>query len=76
MANEGTEQQDRKLRAYNDEHFWAKHLLADLWRTARGAGARPGTEAPDFDLESTEGDRVRLSGLRDRPVRSHFGCGT
>jgi hypothetical protein len=50
----------RELRRYNYEHFWLKHLLADRLRTARGEGARPGSEAPDFKLETTGGERVRL----------------
>ena len=66
----------RELRRYNYEHFWLKHLLADLWRTARGEGVRPSSEAPDFELETTEGERVRLSALRGRPVLLHFGSAT
>jgi cytochrome oxidase Cu insertion factor (SCO1/SenC/PrrC family) len=66
----------RELREYNYEHFWLKHLLADLWRTARGEGVQPGASAPDFELESTEGERVRLSALRGRPVILHFGSAT
>lgn len=66
----------RQLREYNYEHFWLKHLLADLWRTARGEGVQPGSEAPDFELETTGGERVRLSALRGRPVLLHFGSAT
>ena len=65
-----------QLHKYNYEHFWAKHLFADLWRTARGEGIQPGTEAPDFELETTEGERVRLSELRGRPVVLHLGSAT
>ncbi len=61
---------------YNYEHFRPKHLLADLWKTIRGEGIQPGEEAPDFDLESTEGERVSLSALRDRPVVLRFGSFT
>ena len=64
------------LRAYNYEHFWPKHFVADLWRTAQGAGLQPGSQAPDFELESTEGDRFRLAQTRGRPVLLHFGSGT
>jgi cytochrome oxidase Cu insertion factor (SCO1/SenC/PrrC family) len=69
----GTEAQ---LAEYNYEHFRPKHLLADVWRSAKGEGLQPGSEAPDFELESTDGDRVRLSSLRGRPVFLHFGSGT
>lgn len=63
-------------RKYNYEHFWAKHLLGEIVRSARGAGLRPGQPAPEFDLVSTEGERVKLSGLLDRPLILHFGSGT
>ncbi len=66
----------RQLSEYNYEHFRPKHLLADLWRSMRGEGLQPGSEAPDFELESTEGERVRLSALRGRPVVLHFGSFT
>lgn len=73
----GTERGDTtQLEKYNYEHFLISHLLADLWRTARGAGLSPGSEAPDFELESTEGERIRLGDLRGRPVLLHFGSGT
>ena len=36
----------RELRRYNYEHFWLKHLLADLVRTARGEGVEPGPMPP------------------------------
>lgn len=65
-----------QLREYNYEHFQTKHLLADLGRSMRGEGVQPGQEAPDFELESTEGERVRLSSLRGRPVVLHFGSVT
>jgi hypothetical protein len=65
-----------QLAEYNYEHFRPKHLLADIWRSMRGAGVQPGTQAPDFELESTDGDLVRLSSLRGRPVFLHFGSGT
>ncbi|MCA1671650.1 MAG: hypothetical protein LC799_05425 [Actinobacteria bacterium] len=64
------------LRTYNQEHFWLKYFVADLWRTAQGAGLRPESPAPDFDLESTEGDRSRLADARGRPVLLHFGSDT
>ncbi len=67
---------ERQLREYNYEHFRPKHLLADIWRSMRSAGLSPGSEAPDFELASTEGERIRLSGFRGRPVLLHMGSGT
>ena len=61
------------LDEYNYEHFRTKHFVADLARTARGEGAQPGREAPDFELESTDGGRVRLGDLRGKPALLHFG---
>ncbi len=72
-SRRGSQQQ---LDEYNYEHFWPKHLFADLWRSVRGEGLQPGSEAPDFELETTEGDRLRLSGLRGRPVVLHIGSFT
>jgi len=65
-----------QLNEYNYDHFRPKHLLADLWKTARGEGIQPGEEAPDFELETTEGGRVRLSSSRGRPVVLRFGSFT
>lgn len=64
------------LDEYNYERFRTTHFVADLWRTVQAEGVQPGQEAPDFELASTEGERVRLSGLRGRPVVLHFGSGT
>jgi len=64
------------LADYNYEHFRTKHFLADLRTTLRGAGVQPGDEAPDFELEATDGQRVRLSTLRGAPVLLHFGSFT
>ena len=66
----------QQLDEYNYEHFRPKHLLADLWKTLRGEGLQPGAEAPDFEMETTQGDRVRLSELRGRPVVLRFGSFT
>ena len=52
----------------NFRHFRARHMVAELLRT----GQPPGGEAPDFELPSTGGHRVRLSGLRGKPVVLHF----
>lgn len=61
---------------YNYEHYRAKHLLQALWRTIRSRGIQPGQLAPDWELESTEGERVRLNTLRGQPVALRFGSFT
>lgn len=53
---------------YNFEHFRMRHMLAELLRT----GLPPGAPAPDFELPSTDGSRIRLSELRGTPVLLHF----
>ena len=67
---------DEQLGQYNYEHFWVKHIFADVWRSMKAAGLRPGQAAPDFDLESTDGERVTLAGFIGRPVLIHVGSGT
>lgn len=61
---------------YNYGHFTSKHFLGDVKRSAQGYGRPSGSEAPDFDLESTDGQRVRLSDFRGQPVLLHFGAFT
>ncbi len=53
---------------FNFRHFRMRHMAAELLRS----GLAPGCEAPDFDLPSSDGRRVRLSDLRGRPVLVHF----
>ena len=65
-----------QLSEYNYEHFRPKHLLADVWKTIRGEGLQPGAQAPDFEMETTEGGQIRLSGLRGKPVVLRFGSFT
>jgi hypothetical protein len=69
-------ERDPQAREYNYEHFRTGHFVADLRRLVRGEGVRPGEEAPDFELESTEGERVRLSALRGRPAVLRFASFT
>ena len=66
----------RQFKRYNYKHFWFGHIVGDFWRSLRGEGLTPGTEAPDFELESTEGKLVRLSALRGQPVYLRFGSVT
>jgi hypothetical protein len=75
-ADKAPEGSQNQLEQYNYEHFWLKHILADLARSAKGAGLKAGSPAPDFELESTDGDQIRLSGFRGRPVLLHMGSGT
>jgi peroxiredoxin len=49
-------------------HFRMRHMLAELLRP----GLPPGSEAPDFELSSTDGVPLRLSALRGWPVLLHF----
>jgi hypothetical protein len=62
--------------AFNFRHFRPRHMAAELLRTVRSDGILPGHEAPDFDLETTDGGRLRLRDLRGRPVLLHFGSYT
>lgn len=65
-------ERERLLERYNYPHFRTGRFLADLLRSIRGDGVQPGEEAPDFDLETTDGARVRLSELRGQPVLLRF----
>ena len=73
---EGTSSADG-LVTYNHEHFWLKYFVADLWRTAQGAGLRPESPAPR--LRPRVHRRRPLSAGRrpgGRPVLLHFGSDT
>ena len=61
---------------YNFERFRPRHLLADIRRGLANHGVPAGAEAPDFALPSSDGETVRLSGLRGTPVLLHFGSYT
>ncbi len=73
MATERDRSDENTLGTENYEHYERKHQLADFERTWHAQGLAPGDPAPDFELESATGERVRLSGLRGRPVVLHFG---
>jgi thiol-disulfide isomerase/thioredoxin len=57
---------------FNFKHFRMRHMAAELIRTHRHSGVDPGSEAPEFVLQSTDGTLLRLSELRGRPVLLHF----
>lgn len=57
---------------FNFRHFRLRHMAAELLRTVRPHGVLPRGEAPDFELESTQGERLRLRDLRGKPVLLHL----
>lgn len=64
------------LDSYNFAHFRREHLLADMRLTVAGQGIRPGEPAPEFSLEDTDGNRINLGELHDKPVLLRFGSFT
>ena len=63
-------------RNYNFRYFPRYVLWADALRTVRRIGVQPGEPAPDFELPTSDGQFLRLSGLKGRPVVLHFGSYT
>lgn len=61
------------VEEYNYGHFTREDAMKDARGTLSGRGIGPGCIAPDFELEDTDGNRVRLSDLRGRPVLLRFG---
>ncbi len=76
LGRQSPQGSQRQLSEYHYEHFRPKHLFADLWRSVLGEGLQPGSEAPDFELETTEGDWMQLSALSGRPVLLRIGSFT
>lgn len=72
MATRDVAAEPQRTLDYNYERYQSRHLVEEVQRALTGAGVHPGREAPDFELESTEGERVRLSSLRGRPVVLRF----
>lgn len=65
------------LRPYNYESFTYDVVAKDLARHSFGSGPEPGERAPDFELRSLEGDRVRLSDFQgSKNVVLTFGSAT
>jgi hypothetical protein len=58
---------------YASFHF---DLEAEEIKRWRRVGPRPGSPAPLFELEATDGTSTRLGGLRGRPVVIEFGSYT
>ena len=60
------------VEEYNYYHFSRKYAMMDIRGTIEKRGIGPGCPAPDFELENTEGNLVRLSSLRGKPVVLRF----
>mgnify|MGYP000958664277 CR=1 FL=1 len=58
---------------YNYDRFTREIAVVDAKRTLYSKGIGPGCPAPDFELEDTDGNLVRLSDLRGKPVVLRFG---
>ena len=60
------------VQDYNYQHFSRRYAMMDIRGTVAGRGIGPGCPAPDFELEDTAGNLVRLSSLRGKPVVLRF----
>ena len=56
------------IEEFNFRHYRTRHTVAELLRS----GLPPGSQAPDFELPSTDGQQLRLSDLRGQPVVLQF----
>jgi thiol-disulfide isomerase/thioredoxin len=61
---------------FNFRHFRMRHMAAELLRTVRTDSTLLGRTAPDFELETTTGETLRLGDLRGAPVLLHFASYT
>jgi hypothetical protein len=61
---------------YNYAHFSRADLVFEARGTMSARGIAPGTPAPDFELEDTDGRKVRLSQFFGRPLLLRFGSFT
>jgi peroxiredoxin len=65
------------LKRYNYDSFSGQDLLKHAARTGFRSGPGPGDRAPDFQLRSLDGDKVRLSDYRGKKnVVLTFGSAT
>lgn len=60
------------IEDYNYYHFSRKYAMMDVRGTMAGRGIGPGCKAPDFELEDTAGNLVKLSSLQGKPVVLRF----
>ncbi|MGZ4787667.1 MAG: peroxiredoxin family protein [Terriglobales bacterium] len=65
------------LKCYNYESFSGHDLLKHAVRTGFGRGPKPGDRAPDFELRTVDGAKVRLSDFEgEKNVVLTFGSAT
>lgn len=65
------------MKHYNYESFSGHDLLKEAARTGFRSGPKPGERAPDFELRSLEGKKVRLSDFEgEKNVVLTFGSAT
>ena len=64
-------------KRYNYESFSGQDLLKHAARTGFGSGPKPGEAAPDFELRTLYGEKVRLSDFKgEKNVVLAFGSAT
>ena len=64
-------------KRYNYESFSGQDLLKHAARTGFGSGPKPGDEAPDFELRTLHGEKIRLSDYHgEKNVVLTFGSAT
>lgn len=61
------------VKEYNYDHYTRQDALMDARGTLSGKGIGPGCIAPDFELQDTDGNTIRLGDLKGRPVLLRFG---
>jgi AhpC/TSA family len=65
------------IKNYNYESFSGPDLLKHVARTGFGSGPKPGDRAPDFELRSLDGKKIRLSDFEgEKNVVLTFGSAT
>ena len=65
------------MKRYNYESFNGHDLLKEAARTGFRSGPKPGDRAPDFELRSLDGEKVRLSDFEgEQNVVLTFGSAT